>query len=199
MKAARLTAAALLLLLLSSCAVHDRVVLLPQADGSPSGVEVTARESGRQVVLDQPYQQASVSTGGRTEVAALPADEVRQHYGALLAMKPAEPAHYALYFELGGTRLTERSEAALDAILREATQRQGGEIIVTGHTDAVGTDEVNDALSLERARYVRGLLVARGFPAGLVEAIGRGKREPKVPTADNVEAPENRRVEILVR
>jgi flagellar motor protein MotB len=41
--------------------------------------------------------------------------------------------------------------------------------------------------------------VSRGFNAGLIEAVGRGEREPAVPTADDVDEPRNRRVEILVR
>jgi outer membrane protein OmpA-like peptidoglycan-associated protein len=43
------------------------------------------------------------------------------------------------------------------------------------------------------------VLIARGVAPGNVVAVGRGKREPAVPTADGVAEPRNRRVEILVR
>jgi outer membrane protein OmpA-like peptidoglycan-associated protein len=70
---------------------------------------------------------------------------------------------------------------------------------VTGHTDRVGTVESNDALSLRRARLIRDRLLSVGVAAERVEAVGRGEREPLVPTADEVPEPKNRRVEIRVR
>jgi outer membrane protein OmpA-like peptidoglycan-associated protein len=57
----------------------------------------------------------------------------------------------------------------------------------------------NDALSLKRAKVVSQLLVDKGAVAARVEAVGRGKRELLVPTADEVDEPQNRRVEIVVR
>jgi outer membrane protein OmpA-like peptidoglycan-associated protein len=41
--------------------------------------------------------------------------------------------------------------------------------------------------------------VAAGLPAERISIAGRGKREPLVQTADGVEEPRNRRVEIRVR
>jgi outer membrane protein OmpA-like peptidoglycan-associated protein len=73
------------------------------------------------------------------------------------------------------------------------------DVQVIGHTDAVGSNAVNDPLSRQRADVVRSGLVARGVPADRIVASGRGKREPAVPTADGVAEPRNRRVEILVR
>jgi outer membrane protein OmpA-like peptidoglycan-associated protein len=46
---------------------------------------------------------------------------------------------------------------------------------------------------------VRALLIERGFKADLIEAVGRGEREPVVPTDDEVAEPRNRRAELLVR
>ena len=57
----------------------------------------------------------------------------------------------------------------------------------------------NDALARQRAETVRAALIARGARAENIVAIGRGKRELLVPTADGVAEPRNRRVEIVVR
>jgi outer membrane protein OmpA-like peptidoglycan-associated protein len=57
----------------------------------------------------------------------------------------------------------------------------------------------NDALSLKRANVVTQLLVGKGAVAERVESVGRGKRELLVPTADEVDEPQNRRVEVVVR
>ena len=57
----------------------------------------------------------------------------------------------------------------------------------------------NDALALRRAETVRAMLIARGVAPENIVAVGRGKRELLVPTADGVAEPRNRRVEIVVR
>jgi outer membrane protein OmpA-like peptidoglycan-associated protein len=73
------------------------------------------------------------------------------------------------------------------------------DVLVVGHTDKVGSDAANDLLSRQRAEVVRKALIARGIAPENVVAVGRGKREPVVPTADGVAEARNRRVEILVR
>jgi outer membrane protein OmpA-like peptidoglycan-associated protein len=84
-------------------------------------------------------------------------------------------------------------------VLLAIATRPVPELTVAGHTDSLGTDQYNDALSLRRAERVRGLLVARGISPASIVAVGRGKREPLVPTPDGVAEPRNRRVEITVR
>ena len=74
----------------------------------------------------------------------------------------------------------------------------GLNLAVEGHTDNVGSDEVNQKLSEKRAETVRGYLVGQGLVDGAVTATGFGKT---VPVADN-DSPagrqKNRRVEIVV-
>jgi outer membrane protein OmpA-like peptidoglycan-associated protein len=70
---------------------------------------------------------------------------------------------------------------------------------VIGHTDRVGSELRNDQLSLQRAQRVKTLLIPLGIPENRIVTAGRGEREPVVSTADNVDEPKNRRVEINVR
>jgi outer membrane protein OmpA-like peptidoglycan-associated protein len=80
-----------------------------------------------------------------------------------------------------------------------ALARSGGELVITGHTDTVGTGPQNDDLSRRRAQQVRQMFIERQFPAARIEAVGRGERELAVPTADETDEPINRRVVIEVR
>jgi outer membrane protein OmpA-like peptidoglycan-associated protein len=91
------------------------------------------------------------------------------------------------------------SSALVDRIVEEVARRRAVEVQVTGHTDRVGSLESNDQLSEQRAAAVRDLLSARGLHASLVRVVGRGEREPLVPTPDETPEPRNRRVEILIR
>ena len=104
-----------------------------------------------------------------------------------------------LYFEAGGNVLTQESQAALASIRKEIAERPASEVMVIGHTDRVGNAELSDKLSLTRAEGIRDLLIESGVAVDKLEAVGRGERDPLVPTADDVDEPKNRRVEINVR
>ncbi len=69
---------------------------------------------------------------------------------------------------------------------------------VIGHTDSIGSEAYNQALSERRAEAVVDALVARGVPAGRLSAAGRGEREPRADNTTEAGRQLNRRVEILV-
>jgi outer membrane protein OmpA-like peptidoglycan-associated protein len=85
------------------------------------------------------------------------------------------------------------------AIFAEIAKRPVPDVLVVGHTDAVGGDQYNDALSRQRADVIRAGLIQNGIAPENILAVGRGKRELLVPTPDGVAEPRNRRVEIVVR
>ena len=66
-------------------------------------------------------------------------------------------------------------------------------------TDTVGGAEENDNLSTRRAEEVSKWLVSQGLDPPIMSASGRGERELKQPTMDNVSNAANRRVEVIVR
>lgn len=85
-------------------------------------------------------------------------------------------------------------------VIRQATDRARGSerpIVVGAHTDRSGSDRYNDALSKRRLDSVIEALTAAGVPRErLRPAEFFGETRPRVPTADGVREPENRRVEI---
>jgi outer membrane protein OmpA-like peptidoglycan-associated protein len=84
-------------------------------------------------------------------------------------------------------------------VFAEIAKRPVPDVLVMGHTDTVGTNQVNDPLSQQRAEVIRAGLIRSGIAPENITAAGRGKRELLVPTADGVVEPRNRRVEIIVR
>lgn len=189
---------ALLATLLSACTPLSRVTLLPDTEGRATAVQVQGAAGGTQL-LDLPYSVAAVQRTGVVDLGQTTAEEVQKRHGALLALQPPSVQRFVLQFEPGTATLTPESQAQLPAILAQARALPGGELVVVGHTDRVGSPQVNDILSLQRAQSVRELLIAQGFQAELVEAVGRGEREPVVPTEPNVDEPRNRRAEIILR
>lgn len=197
---ARTTLCVLLALLACSCATpvrEETVVVLPGPDGR-SGAVVVQREGVRQV-LDAPYATNVVRSDGRLESGTASALQVSESFGTTLAALPARPTTFLLYFITAKDVLTAESTADLDKVLADMRTRPVPDIAVTGHTDTVGTSEYNDRLSMQRAERVKGFLTGIGIPPDRIQTAGRGKRELLVPTADNIDEPRNRRVEINVR
>ncbi len=88
--------------------------------------------------------------------------------------------------------------AALASRLRAAGPN-ARQIAVVGHTDDVGSDAYNLALSRRRSREIVRELVAAGLPASGLQAIGVGLREPLPGGQDDADArARNRRVEVLI-
>ncbi|MBV8603857.1 MAG: OmpA family protein [Pelomonas sp.] len=197
---ARLALLALLALLglLGACAAPQRVILLPAPDGKVGAVEVDSGASHQRV--DTAYGGATVPQHGQIGSFKTDAASVERDYGALLAARPPRPVSFVVHFQNGSsTELTPDSAAVVQQILAELARRGAPELIVTGHTDSTGTDDYNDHLSLQRAQTVVDFLSRHGIAAAQMEAVGRGKRDPAVPTANEVAEPANRRVEITIR
>jgi len=80
-----------------------------------------------------------------------------------------------------------------------AAFRAGGPVTiqVTGYTDASGSAGYNQRLSERRANAVAQAMVGLGVPRNQMAVSGRGMNDQRVPTADGVREPQNRRVEIV--
>ena len=181
---------------LAGCAPRSTVILLPSDDAQPAAVAV--RGKGGEVVIDRPYAAVRETPFGTTTYTA-DRTEVERRFGAVLSARPARPTRFALYFVEGSDELTPESARAVDAVLSAVTSRPVPDVVVVGHADAQGSDELNDALSLRRAESIRRELLRRGVAPENVQAIGRGKREPAVAGSEGRAEPRNRRVEIVVR
>ena len=177
------------------------VVLLPQTDanGNPIRTAVSITSGQQALQLDQPFALAESDPKGQLAQRISSAAEVQARYGEVLKIQPPSPEIVVLRFLPGKSQLTPESEQQLPDLIQRARARPGGEILVVGHTDRVGIRDANDALSLQRAQAIVNLLKASGFSEDLLSAIGRGEREPAVPTEDEVAEPRNRRAEVIIR
>jgi outer membrane protein OmpA-like peptidoglycan-associated protein len=70
------------------------------------------------------------------------------------------------------------------------------QIQVVGYTDRSGSAGYNQRLSERRANNVAKALAGLGVPPNQMAVSGRGENDNRVPTADGVREPQNRRVEI---
>ncbi len=190
--------APLALTLLVGCASrNDLYVLLPGKDGKTGALVVESE--GQKQTLNTPYAAARVKSVGKVDGVTSSETEVKQDFGPALAAQPKRPVSFYLYFLADTDEFAPESKALVSQIFAEIARRPAPEIAIIGHTDRVGTAQYNDALSLRRAERCREELIKLGIPKVRISVAGRGKREPEVPTADEVAEPRNRRVEISVR
>jgi outer membrane protein OmpA-like peptidoglycan-associated protein len=175
----------------------ETVVVLPDAHGKIGGVVV--RRGDHEEVLDTAYAASHIGANGVMEPEHLSAEQVRKDFGTTLAALPPKPESFLLYFVTGSDELTDASKAELKHVLDEMRKRPVPDLQLIGHTDTMGNVPANDLLSKQRAEKVRNLLVEAGIHASRIEVIGRGERDLPVPTADQVDEPRNRTVEVIVR
>jgi len=195
----RRSAALIASLVLGGCATpsRDLIVLLPDKEGKV-GTVVVQGQKGR-AVLNTAYATARTTSEGGMQRGTASQSDVKEVFGSALAAQPPRPISFILYFEIGNDEFTEESKQEVKRLLAEMASRQTPDITVIGHTDLVGPDPSNDALSLQRAERVKSILAGMGIPADRILTAGRGRREPLIPTADGISEPRNRRVEINVR
>lgn len=178
-------------LALAACA-SDRVALLHDEGGGAGAVAVLDPATGAERgALTKPDTQAGLGRG------AVHAGPLKANYDDLLASMPPPPRVFTLYFIEGSTSLTPESAPVLDELRRVVSP--ASDVQITGHTDTTGDAAANDKLSLDRAIEIRAALVADGLPVANARVTGRGERELRVPTADGVGEPANRRVEVILR
>jgi outer membrane protein OmpA-like peptidoglycan-associated protein len=184
---------------LGGCATpgQDLVVLLSDKQGKVGTVIVQTEKD--KAVLNTANASAHIMPDGTVRGGKVSPNEVKDVFGRALAAQPPRPISFTLYFENGSDEFTQQSKREVKRLLAEMARREVPDITVIGHTDLVGSNPSNDALSLQRAERVRSIFLEMGIPAERILTAGRGKREPLVPTADGVPEPRNRRVEISVR
>ncbi len=123
---------------------------------------------------------------------------VEQQYSPLHCQEDVQALLRArtIRFEESSATIDAASTSLIDEVAGALSPCLGAVIEVTGHTDSSGTEEINLALSSERAAAVKSALVQRGIPADALIARGEGSARP----VEGLEPgdPANRRIEFRV-
>jgi len=100
-----------------------------------------------------------------------------------------------LFFETGKFGLKPTSYAELKRVAKIINQHQLY-VEISGHTDNVGDEAQNLALSEQRATAVRDYLIDQGCSPDLLSAKGKGASQPVAPNDTEANRKKNRRVEL---
>jgi outer membrane protein OmpA-like peptidoglycan-associated protein len=141
-----------------------------------------------------------------------PANTPVEHHGCPLpqypaSVKPAEPAEPEVItlsdagdvlFAFNKSDLTPAAQSQLDTYMPKLQSADVVSIKVIGHTDSVGSDAYNQALSERRASSVAAYLLGMGLAPNKLTSEGRGESEPVADNETDEGRAKNRRVELHI-
>ncbi|HCH44136.1 OmpA family protein, partial [uncultured Algoriphagus sp.] len=103
-----------------------------------------------------------------------------------------------VFFDFDKYNLKQESMSSLKRLVKFLNENPNVNIMVTGHTDNVGSSAYNQTLSLQRAKSVQDYLIQNGMHPGRVLVEGKGDKEPMVPNTNAQNQALNRRITIRV-
>ena len=105
----------------------------------------------------------------------------------------------AMQFPIGQAVIMPSNYALLSKVQRSIRTFSEPDIVIEGHTDSTGSDEVNDHLSQQRAESVRDYLVAnKTLPEEKIVAIGYGSKRPLASNETEQGRAINRRIDVVI-
>jgi outer membrane protein OmpA-like peptidoglycan-associated protein len=147
-----------------------------------------ARERETQNAQTQTAVAQTELAGARKELADLQAKQTDR--GLVLTLGD-------VLFDTGRATLKPGADRTIDRLAQALKDNPNTRVMIEGHTDSVGADEYNMALSERRAEAVADALRFRGVPADRYEAKGLGKDFPVASNDTQAGRQQNRRVEIV--
>ena len=188
------------LLLISGCAtVKDTIVLVHDADGKVGKLTVTTEGGTQTLTVANTMVEVTGSEKNPSDPKKVDQSRIDSLFTDSIKALPTEPVSLLFFFLNDTTELTTESKSHIPEVLSLVNKREFYEISIIGHTDTTGSDEYNMRLSSARAESVRETLLSGGIRSGRIELRYHGKRDPIIPTGDNVREPRNRRVEVIVK
>jgi len=111
-------------------------------------------------------------------------------------LPPPPVKTFVVFFDFNKSNLTAEAQGVVTEAVAAAKANGWVKVVVTGHTDTVGSDSYNQALSERRATSVKDEMVRQGMSAGDIATEGKSFHDPLVPTGPGVREPQNRRAVI---
>lgn len=103
-----------------------------------------------------------------------------------------------VFFDTGKDQLRLESKTELARVTKLLQDNPSIKIEISGHTDNVGSEEINQQLSEKRAKSVVAFLIQNGIPATRLKAVGYGSKSPVADNNTEAGKQLNRRTELKI-
>ena len=186
---------------LAGCTAPPRQSIVVVADPAGHVGQAEVRTSAGAQVLQKSGDMTRTQNAATAPSAPVTAETayLERTFGEALAVEPPPAQTFTLLFENGAAVLRADSLGLLDEIAAASHRRMAVRVSISGHTDAVGSDQLNDTLARSRAEEVKQQLLRRQVAPELISTSSHGKGNPLISTPDGVAEPRNRRVVVIVR
>ncbi len=116
--------------------------------------------------------------------------------------KPGKPKEIApavqIYFDLNKAAVKKAEKAKLDKLIEDLKSKKEFKVLLTGHTDSLGSNAYNEELSQSRVDNVYDYLLEMGLDSAIMEKHYYGASKPREGNDDEEKRAKNRRVEITI-
>lgn len=150
---------------------------------------------------DEPEPQPTATPSEAASPVSILRPDVEQPVAVLDQL---EPLSVTLGFPEGGEEFSASAIKRLEEALASPQMQTGGAVVLRSHTDAAGTDAVNQRVSMQRGEAVRDWLIENDIAEERISVIAFGEQNPVEPNALPDGTPNeagraaNRRVEMTV-
>lgn len=169
--------------------------VVPGCDGVPANPETAVKPT---------TEKKSDTTKNQSSAAPAVTDKAAKASPAPAAASAPVAASEKVTFEtdtLFGFDKSDLQPEGLSKLEDLVSKLQGTDvemIIVTGHTDSVGSAIYNEKLSKRRALSAKKFLVSKGLPSDRIVTNGKGEQQPVASNKTSAGRAKNRRVDIEV-
>lgn len=164
-----------------------------------AAAEEAARKAAEEAARKKAYDDSVANAAAEAARKAAEAEEAarKAHEAALAEL--AKALDIQTLFDFDSSDLTDDAKSNLDKVAEYLKVNDAIKVEVGGHTDNMGSDEYNKALSQRRAESVINYLTGKGIDKARLTAVGYGKDKP-IATNDTEEGRhQNRRIEFKVK
>ena len=156
--------------------------------------DAAQRACGFAPVKDKPATNAKPADIKPANGNAKPAD--RAHLQSLLDMINA-----TVHFEFAKTdpQFDAATDLAINTLCSAMKADKNVKVLITGHTDNIGSAAGNMTYGKKRAEALKALMVKRGAPAAQISTTSRGEEEPVVENDTEEHRYQNRRAVVTLK
>ena len=180
---------------------HEADVARADAERSQDQAERAKRQAGVAIEEAGIAKQQANAANIAAEQSRLESEDIKRQMSELNAKMTDRGMVLTLgdvLFASGQADLKPGATAKLGKLVTFLNKYSDRTVTIEGHTDSVGSNDFNLALSQHRSESVKTYLVSQGIASSRISATGMGKSLPVASNDNAAGRQQNRRVEIII-
>jgi outer membrane protein OmpA-like peptidoglycan-associated protein len=143
-------------------------------------------------------EQVTIETGAVNQGSVIAVDTLPKQQ---VPEQAVIPENLLIYFAFDKSEFNSdaKTDKYFDGSNAYMDQNSQARLSITGHTDAIGSDEYNQALGYRRAKSVQHYFESKGLPANKIIIESRGEKEPADDNNTTAGRANNRRTVITIK